>query len=150
MLTFMACCIKSIAISRPNNSPATRVNLLIIEHAPNTASKKSNKAVHTQTLRTHKVKEILEYHQKSHHAYQLRKFVLVIYHPVQAKKRLGPKSFLSFAKSNINVYINTVGSATPSMSRGCPPTIEWMMPQSAVDTRVCTAVNVPSVKCNQK
>uniref|UniRef100_A0A2P2P3X1 Uncharacterized protein n=1 Tax=Rhizophora mucronata TaxID=61149 RepID=A0A2P2P3X1_RHIMU len=31
------------------------------------------------------------------------------------------------------------------MSRDCPPTIEWMMPQSAVDARVCTAVKVPSV-----
>jgi len=75
---------------------------------------------------------------------------MLIYHPVQAKKRLGPKSFRSFAKSNINVYINTVGSATPSMSRGCPPTIEWMMPQSAVDARVCTAVKVPPITCNRK
>lgn len=49
-LTLMACCIKSIAISRPNNSPARRVNLLIMEHAPRMASKKSKRAVHTHTL----------------------------------------------------------------------------------------------------
>lgn len=50
LLTFIACCIKSIAISRPNNSPAMRVNLLIMEHAPRTASKNSNRAVQTHTL----------------------------------------------------------------------------------------------------
>lgn len=50
ILTRIACCIKSIAISRPNSSPARRVNLLIREHAPNTASKKSKMAVHTHTL----------------------------------------------------------------------------------------------------
>lgn len=66
------------------------------------------------------------------------------YHPVQAKNSSCPSSFRSFAKSNINVYIKTVGSATPRMRRGCPPKIEWMMPQSAVDARVCTAVRVPS------
>jgi len=44
----------------------------------------------------------------------------------------------------MNVYIRTVGSATPSMSRGWPPMTEWMIPQSAVDARVCTAVRVPS------
>lgn len=44
----------------------------------------------------------------------------------------------------MNVYIKTVGSATPRMSRGCPPKTEWMMPHSAVDARVCTAVRVPS------
>ncbi len=71
------------------------------------------------------------------------------YHPVQAKKSFCPKSFLSLTKSNMNVYINTVGSATPRMSRGCPPTTEWITPQSAVDARVCTAVKVPSVTYNQ-
>lgn len=74
--------------------------------------------------------------------------VFMSYHPVQAKKSSCPKSFRSLAKLNINVYINTVGSATPSMSRGCPPTIEWITPQIAVDARVCTAVKVPSVKIN--
>lgn len=68
-----------------------------------------------------------------------------MYHAVQAKKSSCPKSFRSFTKLNINVYINTVGSATPSISSGCPPTIEWMIPQRAVDARVCTAVKVPSV-----
>jgi len=62
---------------------------------------------------------------------------------------LCPKSFLSFAKSYKNVYIRTVGSATPRMRRGCPPKIEWIMPQSAVDARVCTAVRVPSIEYNQ-
>lgn len=46
----MACCMKSIAISKPNNSPATRVNLLIMEQAPNIANKNSKAAVHTHTL----------------------------------------------------------------------------------------------------
>lgn len=41
---------KSIAISRPNSSPATRVNLLIIEQAPKTANKNSKNAVHAHTL----------------------------------------------------------------------------------------------------
>lgn len=50
MLTLTACCTKSIAIRSPNNSPATRVNLLIMEHAPKIASMKSKRAVHTQTL----------------------------------------------------------------------------------------------------
>ena len=49
-LTLIACCIKSMAIRRPNNSPAIRVNLLMMEQAPNTASKKSRNAVHTHTL----------------------------------------------------------------------------------------------------
>lgn len=49
----------------------------------------------------------------------------------------------------MNVYINTVGSATPRMSRGCPPTTEWIIPQSAVDARVCTAVKDPPVTHNQ-
>lgn len=45
----------------------------------------------------------------------------------------------------MNVYIKTVGSATPRISRGCPPKTEWIMPQNAVDARVCTAVRVPSI-----
>lgn len=73
-----------------------------------------------------------------------------IYHPVQAKKSSCPKSFLSLAKLNMNVYIKTVGSATPRMSKGCPPRSEWITPQSDVDARVCTAVRVPSVIHNPK
>jgi len=49
-LTLIACCMKSIAISMPNSSPAIRVNLLIIEQAPKMASKNSNTAVQTHTL----------------------------------------------------------------------------------------------------
>lgn len=49
-LTLMACCMKSIAISRPNNSPARRVNLLIMEQAPRIAKRKSKNALQTQTL----------------------------------------------------------------------------------------------------
>lgn len=48
--TLIACCVNSIAIRRPNSSPATRVNLLIIEQAPKTASKNSKNAVHAHTL----------------------------------------------------------------------------------------------------
>ena len=40
------------------------------------------------------------------------------YHPDQAKKRSRPSSDLAFAKLNMNVYIITVGSATPSISSG--------------------------------
>nr|GMC69893.1 hypothetical protein Iba_chr03aCG10850 [Ipomoea batatas] len=86
-----------------------------MEHAPKIASKKSRKAVHTHTLK------------------------------VQARKSEGPKSFRSFAKLNIKVYIKTVGSATPKIKSGCPPKIEWITPQSAVDARVWTAVIIPSV-----
>lgn len=50
ILTRIASCIKSIAIRRPNNSPARRVNLLIMEHAPKMARMKSKMAVQTQTL----------------------------------------------------------------------------------------------------
>lgn len=51
ILTLIACCMKSIAISIPNNSPARRVNLLMIEQAPRIASKNNNAAVQTHTLR---------------------------------------------------------------------------------------------------
>lgn len=50
-LTLTACCMKSIAISKPNNSPATRVNRLMMEQAPKIAKIKSKIAVHTHTLR---------------------------------------------------------------------------------------------------
>lgn len=52
-LTLIASCMKSIAIRRPNNSPARRVNLLIMEQAPKIASRKSKIAVHTHTLHVH-------------------------------------------------------------------------------------------------
>lgn len=42
---------KSIAISKPNNSPATRVNLLMMEQAPKIAKKNSKTAVQTHTLK---------------------------------------------------------------------------------------------------
>lgn len=48
---------KSIAISMPNNSPAIRVNLLMIEHAPKMASKNSINAVHTHTLQNQVIKK---------------------------------------------------------------------------------------------
>lgn len=140
----MACCINSIAISRPNNSPATRVNLLIKEHAPRMASKKSKRAVQTHTLKT---QSIIESNINIDQSLGIIKVprMFMRYHAVQAKKSFCPKSFRSFAKLNMNVYINTVGSATPRIRRGCPPTTEWITPQSAVDARVCTAVKVPSV-----
>lgn len=75
---------------------------------------------------------------------KLKLSVVRHYHPVQARKSVGPKSFRSFAKLNIKVYIKTVGSATPKIKSGCPPKIEWITPQSAVDARVWTAVIIPS------
>lgn len=38
----------------------------------------------------------------------------------------------------------TVGSATPRIKRGCPPKMEWMVPQIAVEARVSTMLNLPS------
>jgi hypothetical protein len=58
------------------------------------------------------------------------------YQPVHARNSLLPRSGLSLAKLNMNVYMSTVGSATPRISRGCPPRKEWIMPQSAVDANV--------------
>ena len=58
------------------------------------------------------------------------------YQAAHAKKSLCPNSFLSLAKLYINVYIRTVGSATPRISNGCPPKIEWIIPQIAVEARV--------------
>lgn len=54
ILTLIACCINSIAIRRPNSSPATRVNLLIMEQAPKIDNKNSKPAVHTHTLQDEK------------------------------------------------------------------------------------------------
>lgn len=60
----------------------------------------------------------------------------ITHHPDQAMKRFRPKSALSLAKLNINVYIMTVGSATPNISNGWPPMIECIIPQRAVDANV--------------
>lgn len=66
---------------------------------------------------------------------QLKKEI-VQYHAVQAKKSFGPSSGLSFAKLYMNVYISTVGSATPRINRGWPPMIECIIPHNAVEARV--------------
>lgn len=160
----MACCMKSIAISRPNSSPATRVNLLMMEHAPKTASKSSKNAVHTHTLsiQTTKLRCRNSYVIQTQLLNMLKccthqehgnlppctqqKAKEIAYHPVHARNSFGPKSGLSFANLNMNVYISTVGSATPRISKGWPPTIECMIPQSAVDASVWTAVIIPSAK----
>jgi hypothetical protein len=44
------------------------------------------------------------------------------------------------------VYMITVGSATPKISKGWPPNIEWIIPHIAVDVNVSTVLKVPSVK----
>lgn len=36
-----------------------------------------------------------------------------------------------------------VGSATPSINNGCPPKIEWMIPQIEVEANVSTALRAP-------
>jgi len=41
-----------------------------------------------------------------------------IHHPVHARNKSRPNSGLSFAKLNMNVYMMTVGSATPKISKG--------------------------------
>jgi len=38
-----------------------------------------------------------------------------------------------------------VGSATPTINKGCPPRIECMMPHIAVDANVSTVVSLPFV-----
>lgn len=37
-----------------------------------------------------------------------------------------------------------VGSATPTISRGCPPRIACIIPHIAVDARVSTVLRIPS------
>lgn len=151
-LTLIACCMNSIAISRPNNSPATRVNLLIMEQAPKIDSMSRSNAVQTHTLQDLMMKEVevvsKQYWKKNlkymYTAGQKTKNCERTHHPDQAIKRFRPKSALSLAKLNINVYIMTVGSATPNISNGWPPMIECIIPQRAVDANVWTAVSTPS------
>lgn len=126
----MASCMKSMAIKIPKSSPASRVNRLIKEQAPNTANKNSNSPVHKQTLQEKKRK-------------MNTSFVVIIqrerervYHPVHARKRLDPKSCLFLAKLNMKVYIITVGSATPRINNGWPPIMECITPHNAVETNV--------------
>lgn len=38
----------------------------------------------------------------------------------------------------------TVGSATPNIRRGCPPSIECMRPHIAVEVKVSTVLKLPS------
>lgn len=59
-----------------------------------------------------------------------------LYHPVHARKSSEPNSGLLFAKLNMNVYIITVGSATPRISKGWPPIIDCTIPHNAVDAKV--------------
>lgn len=40
----------------------------------------------------------------------------------------------------------TVGSATPKIKRGCPPRIECIIPQIAVEARVSTVLKLPSTQ----
>lgn len=47
----------------------------------------------------------------------------------------------------MNVYIITVGSATPRINKGWPPIIECIIPHKAVDANVWTAVSTPSANC---
>lgn len=70
-----------------------------------------------------------------------------LYHPVHARKSLEPKSGLFLAKLNMNIYMITVGSATPRINKGWPPIIECIIPHSAVDANVCIAVSIPSRHC---
>lgn len=66
------------------------------------------------------------------------------YQPAQAINRSPPISDLPLAKVYNNVYIMTVGSATPKINRGCPPKIAWIIPQMAVEASVSTVLNLPS------
>lgn len=141
-LTLIACCMKSIAISMPNSSPAKRVNLLIMEQAPNIANKKSKIAVQTHTLENQNDISLLI--RLTGYSCSDKKRWMCTYQPVQARKRPGPSSGRCLAKLNMNVYIITVGSATPKINKGWPPMMECIIPQIAVDANVWTAVSVPS------
>lgn len=144
--TLIACCMKSMAIRSPNSSPAIRVNRLMNEQAPSIARKNSRTAVHTQTLhKTSKQAETMPQLYQSETEFSTA-MTSVTYQPVQARNRLRPRSGLSLAKLNMKVYMSTVGSATPRISRGCPPRMEWIMPHRAVDANVCTAVRTPSAQ----
>lgn len=48
------------------------------------------------------------------------------------------------------MYIRIVGSATPSIRRGCPPKVECMIPQMAVEAGVSTVLKLPSTKYKQE
>lgn len=120
---------KSIAIRRPNSSPATRVNLLIMEQAPRIARRKSKMAVQTQTL-------MMKINNEEYEIWWGVEKGNGSYHAVHAKKSFGPSSGLSLAKLYMNVYISTVGSATPRIKRGCPPMIECIIPHNEVEARV--------------
>lgn len=76
--------------------------------------------------------------------FQLKELEEIAHHPAHATNRFRPKSGLPLAKLNKNVYIITVGSATPKINKGWPPTIECIIPQRAVDAKVWTAVRTPS------
>lgn len=135
----MASCIKSMAIRIPNSSPARRVNRLIKEQAPNTANKNNNSPVHKQTLKKKSSMKKKEEDIASLIKLETSEKLLErnrVYHPVQARKRLGPKSDLLLAKLNMKVYIITVGSATPRINNGWPPIMECITPHNAVETKV--------------
>lgn len=133
--TLMACCMNSIAIRRPKSSPAKRVNLLMIEQAPKMANRKSKNAVQTHTLRdSDNTKDYVASFDVSAYIHKIT--CSLAHHPVHARNMFRPRSARSLTKLNMKVYMSTVGSATPRISRGCPPMMECMMPQSAVDARV--------------
>lgn len=68
------------------------------------------------------------------------------YQPAQAKNNLAPNSGLFVQKLYRMLYMITVGSATPTINRGWPPNIEWIIPQIAVDANVSTVLRLPSAK----
>lgn len=74
----------------------------------------------------------------------------IAHHPAHATNRFRPKSGLPLANVNKNVYIITVGSATPKINKGWPPMIECITPQRAVDAKVWTAVRTPSASTRWK
>lgn len=56
-----------------------------------------------------------------------------------------PKSSLSLANLYIKVYTKIMGSATPTMSRGCPPTTACKTPAVAVAARTWILLSKPFV-----
>lgn len=138
---------KRTVINIPKSSPATLVNLVITAEALKIARIKSIQAVQTQTLCQAKKTKLdqLVLRKKARRNKQNKLLSGMQYHAAQAKYRCSPRSSCPLANLYKYVYIITVGSATPTISRGCPPSIECMMPHIAVEAKVSTVLSLPSI-----
>ena len=139
-----------IVINIPNNSPANLVNLFKAAAALNIAMRNNMTAVQMQTLSVDKNgKQWNKYRGTIWRNWKTitrsNSYLFIIpYHPAHARNNRSPRFGWFLAKLYRYVYIIIVGSATPTISSGCPPSTECMMPHIAVDANVSTVVSVPS------